>query len=221
MRYARETQGLPPRRAAHEIQYPHGEYVGRVEPCVHAQSPARLEPSDTGGCCEPNYSNGAGMRASRLRNRTNDARATGSCTPISDGSGQPSRAAGTTALLRASKPVRKLHLESDRQYRQYELPMNRVALWLIVIFPIATPVIALDEKETKSCYDVVHAENIGAIRINRCDGGTALLVRTILSKNKDGTTSYTYRWYPLADHAAEPSLISGGNPVTYYQNPKP
>ena len=48
MRRARETQGLPPCRAAHEIQYPHGEYVRRAEPCVHAQSPARLEPSNMG-----------------------------------------------------------------------------------------------------------------------------------------------------------------------------
>ena len=32
-------------RAAHEIQHPHGEYVGRAEPCVHAQSPARHQPS--------------------------------------------------------------------------------------------------------------------------------------------------------------------------------
>lgn len=47
-RYARETQGLPLCRAAHGIKYPHGEYVRRAEPCVHAQSPARLEPSDTG-----------------------------------------------------------------------------------------------------------------------------------------------------------------------------
>lgn len=46
IRLARQTQGHPPCRAAHEIKHPHGEYVRRAEPCVHAQSPARHQPGD-------------------------------------------------------------------------------------------------------------------------------------------------------------------------------
>ena len=42
--------GHPPCRAAHEIQHPHGEYVGRAEPRVHAQSPARHQAGRTGDC---------------------------------------------------------------------------------------------------------------------------------------------------------------------------
>jgi hypothetical protein len=47
----RAEHGPTPCRAAHEIQHPHGKYVGRAHTRVRAQSPARHQPDEsTGGC---------------------------------------------------------------------------------------------------------------------------------------------------------------------------
>lgn len=54
-------------RAAHGIQHPRGEYVGRVAPRVHAQSPARHQPSEREGDCHVQENWSAGLARPGLR----------------------------------------------------------------------------------------------------------------------------------------------------------